>query len=356
MKRLRDLRARIDALDRRIVAALHERAALAADVGRAKTAAGVGLYHPAREAEVLRSLAAIPGPFPAESLRAIYREVIGASLALEGPVRVAVLGPPATFTHQAALRHFGHAARYLPVATIADVFEEVEKGRETFGVVPIENALEGAVIHTLDLLVESDLRIAAEIHLPVRQALLARRPATRPRRIVSHPQALAQCRAFLEERFPRVPTVEVQSTARAAEIAARDARSWAIASRLAAEVYRLHVVEDRIEDRAGNVTRFLVLARPEAAASGRTGRDKTSIAFSLRDRPGALARMLRPFERRGVNLTKIESRPARVRAWRYVFFVDMDGHVEDRRVAAAIRDVERSSLFFRHLGSYPADG
>lgn len=354
MKKLRTLRGRIDEVDRRILLALHERARLAAEVGRAKRAAGISLYHPAREAEVLRRLLAVPGPFPAEPLRAVYREVMGASLALEGPVRVAYFGPRATFTHQAALRHFGHAAAYLPATTVADVFAEVEKGHAVFGVVPIENALEGAVSHTLDMLVESDLRIAAEIHLGIRQALLARRPGARPRRIASHPQALAQCRAYLEERFPRVPTMEVTSTARAAEIAARQAGTFAIASRLAAEVYGLKIVEEGIEDRAGNETRFLVLTRPDADASRRTGRDKTSIAFSLRDRPGALALMLRPFERRGVNLTKIESRPARVRSWKYVFFVDMEGHVEDRAVARAVAEIERASLFFRHLGSYPS--
>lgn len=346
------LRSAIDAVDRRLLAALNERAGLALAVGAVKKAVGRPFYAPGREEDlVARLLAENPGPLPASAVRAVWREVISASLALEQPLAVAYLGPPATFTHQACLKQFGLSAQLRPARTISEVFDIVEKGKAEHGVIPVENTTEGVVSHTLDMFLTSELKIVAEVLLPVSHSLLnqtgRRADVTR---IASHPHALGQCRRWLEAHFPDIPVVDATSTAEAAKQAAEDPSVAAVASELAGSLYGLQAVEDRIEDNAVNFTRFLVVGRTLREP---TGRDKTSLAFAVRDEVGALYQMLQPFADNGVNLTKIESRPWKGKAWEYVFFVDVEGHVSDPAVAAARAGLEPQCQFLKVLGSYP---
>lgn len=365
-KELAALRRSIDAVDRSLVALLDRRVAYAVRTAALKEKLSIPLFQPRREAEVLEAVLAASRRFPRTSLAAVYREIIGASLALERGLAIAVFGPAATYTHLATVKHFGHAARLEFRSTITDVFAAVAKGDCPLGVVPVENSTEGAVTHTLDNLVESPLVIAAEILLPIRHHLLVHpratgRPGKPPRlkRIVSHPQGLAQCRNYLESRWPGVRIEERASTSAAAIEAVRNPGVAAIASELAAEHYGLATLDSGIEDRTGNTTRFLVLqqaaegAPPRAIRRG-TASWKTSIAFAMKDRPGALYRMLESFQKFGVNLTKIESRPSKVAAWRYVFFLDMEGHAELPRLRRSLADLSEHCSFLRLLGSYPA--
>ncbi len=358
---LAKLRKAIDLVDGGIVSMLDRRAALARRTLVHKRALAAPTYQPVREAEVLRKALSRRRLFPANSLTAVYREIIGASLALEQRFSVAVFGPRATYTHIAALHHFGRNVEVIFEPTIADVFLRVEKGEVGVGVVPIENSTEGAVVSTLDSLVESPLTIAAEILLPVRHQLMVH-PGTAERdgkpvvkRIASHPQPLAQCRNFLEASYPGIPLATAASTAAAAQEAVRKKGVAAIASELAAEIYGLRIIRRNIEDYAGNTTRFLLL-RQESGPAPRPAAKvpyKTSIAFSMKDRPGALFAMLEPFKRHRINLAKIESRPSKVKTWRYVFFLDMEGHAGEARIRRALGELQEECQFCRVLGSYP---
>jgi len=282
----------------------------------------------------------------------VFREILSASLSVQGGASVAYLGPPATYTHQAAIAQFGQMADYAPKATIDQIFEAVSAGEAEFGVVPVENSSEGVVSHTLDLLVESPLTIGAEIHVAIHHDLLSRDGDLRAvKTVASHPQALAQCRRWLEQNLGSVAQETMPSTAAAAERAAREPGVAAIASPIAASIYGLVAVRSRIEDAPNNTTRFLVVTR---RAPRRSSRDITSLLFSIkRDQVGALYRALEPFAQHGVNLTRIESRPTKVRAWEYVFFCDFEGHVEDPAVREAIAALEPRCDFVRVLGSYP---
>jgi chorismate mutase/prephenate dehydratase len=334
---------------------LNRRARLATAIAEQKARSNSGVYAPAREKGVLARLArANRGPLSERMVRGIFREIISASRALEQRLRIAYLGPEATFTHLAARQQFGAAAEYVPAASIADVFREVEGGRADLGVVPVENSTEGMVAHTLDLLADSPLGICAEISLPVRHNLLARADTRLGdvKRVVAHPQALAQCRHWLTEHVPGVPTEPESSNARAADRARAEPGVAAIAAEAAAEAYALAVVAQAIQDEPGNLTRFLVLGPHDAPAP--SGDDKTSILFTVRDEVGILSRMLRPFAAHDVDLIKIESRPLRGRPWEYVFYLDLKGHRRERRVQQALADVERSALRLKVLGSYPA--
>jgi len=349
------LRRQIDRLDDRMLGLLNRRARLVQAIGTAKARARAKVYAPAREKAVLKRLVdANRGPLTDAHVGAIFREVISASRSLEQRLRVAYLGPRATYTHLAAMAQLGSAADYAPAATIAEVFHDVENGRAHLGVVPIENSTEGGVAHTLDLLVDSPLQICAEIMLPVRHCLLAKRGTTlaRLKRVVAHPQAFPQCRQWLATHLPGVPVVEMASNALAAERAARESGTAAIASATAAAVYKLAVLADGIQDDAGNTTRFLVLASADAPAP--SGDDKTSLVVSVRDEVGVLAKLLRPFAQHAIDLIKIESRPLRERPWEYYFFLDLRGHRTDRRVARALAAVARRALRAKVLGSYPA--
>lgn len=349
---LDQLRAEIDALDATIVSSLNQRARIAAAVGRLKASQDRDFHVPSRERAVYERVARLnEGPLPEEALRSIFREIMSACLALESPVHVAFLGPQATFTHMAAQQQFGLSAQLVPQKSIPAVFEEVEKGRALYGVVPVENSTEGMVSHTLDMFVESDLKITAEVLLEVSHDLLSRTGRMEDvRKVYSHPQALAQCRHWLEENLPNVPLVDVASTALAAQIVAEDLGAAAIAGCSAAEHYGLKVVRSRIEDQVNNFTRFIVVSRKLAEPSGN---DKTSILFSVKDEPGILYRMLEPFARRGVNLSKIESRPVKTKAWEYIFFLDMAGHVSEQPVHEAIEELRSFCQFLKILGSYP---
>lgn len=354
-KDIQQHRKEIDRLDDEILRLLNERSTIVIQIGTLKKQSNTDahLHTPGREAEIVeRLMRANPGPFPNDAIPPVYREIMSASLSLEGPQKVAYLGPRATFTHLACIQKFGESARYVPVTSIKDVFNEVERGRANFGVVPIENSTEGVVNHTLDMFIDSNLLIYGEVLQEVSHHLLSKTDRLEEiTKIYSHPHAIAQCRNWLEANVPHLPVSEVASTARAAELCADDPAAAAIASELAAQLYGLKVLKARIEDNLNNFTRFLVLSQkpPE-----RTGKDKTSIMLSVKDKVGALYELLRPFASHGINMTKIESRPSRRKAWEYIFFVDIEGHMEEDRVKKALEEVKSRCLFLKILGSYPA--
>lgn len=349
---LEELRTRIDAVDDRVLEALRERAELVEEVGRIKARTGEPYYAPEREEDLLRRLAASnKSRLPESSVRAIYREVLSSMRALEQAITVAYLGPSATFSHQAAVRHFGSAVRCQPERTIAEVFEAVERGRADFGVVPVENSQEGAVNATLDRLMETSTHICAQVFLPVELHLLGRGTTDGVRRIFSHPQPFGQCRRWLAEHLPEAECVEVSSTAKAAEMASSSSEAAAIAGEMAAEEFGLPVLARSIQDAASNVTRFFVIGRQSARPSRG---DKTSVMFAVKDQPGALGRALEPFEKAGISLSRIESRPSKKRPWEYYFFADFSGHAAEPTVARALGELEEVCSFTKILGSYPA--
>lgn len=349
---LSELRRKIDNIDDHILDLLNRRAAVVIEVGKAKAGQSKDFYVPSRERAIYERLtAANSGPFPSEAIRKVFREIISASLSLEQPMKVAFLGPQGTFTHAAAMQQFGFSAQLMPQKSIPAIFEEVARGRAPYGVVPVENSTEGLVSHTLDMFMESDLKINAEIMLAISHFLMSRSGCMNDiKKIVSHSQALAQCRKWLEENLPDVPLVDVGSTALAAQMALEDETFAAIAGEMAATLYGLQVVKERIEDNANNFTRFLVIGTntPE-----RSGRDKTSLMFNIKDQPGILYRMLEPFSKREVNLSKIESRPMKKKAWEYIFFLDIEGHIDDEPITAAVTELKDYCQELKVLGSYP---
>jgi chorismate mutase/prephenate dehydratase len=346
-----DYRKAIDKLDAEIIALLNERTRYALEIGSIKLKAGDEIYAPHRERAVLQRVSRLnQGPITPDSLRAIYREIMSSALALQKSMTIAYLGPQATFTHQAALQRFGASLRYSPQKTIADVFTEVTKRRADYGVVPVENSTEGVVTNTLDMFVDSELKIVAQIVLPIQHCLISRYQPKQIHKLISHPQALAQCRVWVQNHYAHAEVIETSSTTRAAELATKTPRSAAIASALAAAQYGLQVLESDIQDNSGNATRFLVLGRQ---CGPPTGKDRTSIMFSIADQVGALHRALTPLRRFKLNMTKIESRPSKRKAWEYFFFVDCDGHMNDRKVAGAIQHLIDQCNFVKVLGSFP---
>ncbi|MBM3859928.1 MAG: prephenate dehydratase [Verrucomicrobia bacterium] len=348
---LKSLRNQIDTIDQRLVHLLNERTTHVLKIGKIKRAAGQEIYAPHREEAVLqRIVRGNKGPLTNQSLRAIYREVMSSALALEKPLTIAYLGPEATYSHMASVKKFGSSLRYVPQLNIADVFTEVAKGRADYGVVPIENTTEGAVTHTYDMFVHSELKICAQTLLRIRHNLMSSGERPQIRTLYSIPQVLAQCRQWLQLNMPRVELLEVSSSARAAQIAKEDSSSGAIASELAAEIYGLNIHERHIQDSSENVTRFLIIGRQ---SSPPTGNDKTSIMFSVQDRIGALHDCVAALKKFKINMTKIESRPNRQKAWEYYFFVDFLGHAEDARVKKAMAELAKHTMFVKVLGSYP---
>ena len=344
-------RKAIDKHDAQIIKLLNERTRHVLAIGEMKRRAGEEIYAPHREWAVLKRICRLnPGPITDESLRGIYREIMSSALSLEESLTIAYLGPEATFTHQAAIQRFGSSLNYSPQKTINDVFSEVSKRRADYGVVPVENSTEGAVTHTLDMFVESELKIVAQLVLPVRHCLLCNCRRAQIRRLYAHPQAYAQCRDWVRTNLPRVEVVETSSNARSAELAAKEKHAAAIAGVLASETYRLSVAEYDIQDNAANATRFLVLGRQSTPP---TGNDRTSLVFSVAHHAGALYSALAPFRRYRLNMTKIESRPSKRKAWEYFFFVDCDGHVSDRRISKALAQLGEHCSFVKVLGSYP---
>jgi chorismate mutase/prephenate dehydratase len=352
---LQALRARIDALDEQLQTLISERASCAQQVAEVKRAAGEinDFYRPEREAEVLRRVAERnQGPLTNEALVQIYRELMSACRGLEGPLHVAFLGPEGTFTEAAAHKHFGHAVKAIPLAAIDEVFREVEAGTAHYGVVPVENSTEGMISHTLDMFLNSPLKICGEIELRVHQNLLGNvaDPATATR-VYSHQQSFAQCREWLDSHLPHAERITVSSNAEAARRAHDEGACLAIASTTAAERYNLKILNSNIEDEPDNTTRFLVIGRQQVVPSGT---DKTSLLVSTRNRPGALHRLLEPLSRHGISMTRIESRPSRRSTWDYVFFVDIEGHQQDAKVMKALAALEQEAALFKVLGSYPA--
>jgi len=345
------LRKHIDNIDKKIIQLLNMRAKVTLSVTNLKLKMGKSIYSPEREREVLRKISAVnKGPLSVDALEAIYREIMSCSLALKKSLKIAYLGPQASFTHLAALKRFGSQVEYVPLDSIADVFLEVERDAADYGVVPIENSIEGAVSHTLDMLVDADLKICAQIILDVAHNLLANCAKDKVKRIYSNPQVFGQCRIWLRENLPHAERIEVFSTTRAAQIAKKEKYSACIASILAARVYKLKVLASDIEDSPHNVTRFLVIGKTDVP---KTGCDKTSVMFSIKDRVGALHDMLVSFKKYRINLTKIESRPSKKKAWDYYFFVDLEGHRDEPRVKKALLELENQCTFLKILGSYP---
>jgi chorismate mutase/prephenate dehydratase len=347
------LRARIDAVDDAIVAQLNERAALVQEIGRAKQAGGNAVYEPTREMRIVDRLrTGNAGPFPSEGLAPVFREIISATRSLEAPVCVAYLGPEGTFSHQAAREQFGALAQLRGVGTISDVFAAVEAGRAQLGIVPVENTTEGVVTQTLDALGEREVTVCAERVLRVSIALLSKSGQLADvRRVISHPQPLAQCRRWLDQQLPGIEREEMASTAAAAQRAAGNPECAAIGSLLSAEVYGLAVVAAGIEDRRDNSTRFLVIGGDPPPPSGR---DLTSVVFTIRrDEAGALFRLIEPFAREGVNLTSIQLRPIKGKPWEYLFFIDCEGHRSEAAVHRALETAGRVAYSTRVLGSFP---
>jgi chorismate mutase/prephenate dehydratase len=350
--RIKSLRQKIDSLDGDILALLNERAKLALEVGRVKLGSQIEPYNAQREEEILRRLESLNrGPFPHRAISPVFREIISACRSLEAEFTVSYLGPPATHTHLACVERFGSSVRALPEESIQEIFEAVEKEKANFGVVPIENSTEGVVNRTLDMFIESEVKICGEVLIRISHDLLSQ--GGKPEdieKIYSHPQALAQCRRWLAKTFPHVELAETVSTAKAAQMAAGDPKAAAIASSLASHLYGLKVIESRIEDYPHNYTRFLVLGRQ---ICGPTGKDKTSLLFSIPDSPGSLYQVLRPFSEKSINLTKIESRPIKDQPWEYVFFLDFEGHTRDAHIQEAMSELKKNVLFLKFLGSYP---
>jgi chorismate mutase/prephenate dehydratase len=343
----------VDDIDRKIVDLLNDRVKHASEIGRIKHAQGADYYDPTREAIVMAKIAALnEGPSTDATLRAVYREVISSSISLEKKLVITYLGPEATYTHQAAIQNFGVSLSYEAMKTIPDVFSAVEKGSADYGVIPIENSTEGAVFHSMDMLVESPLHICSQVYLPIEHCLVSRLPLHAITEIRSKDQALGQCREWLQAHLPGVPTMDVVSTAEAVRMAAELDGVAAVASVLSAQHYDVPVQVRGIQDRDDNVTRFLVIGKTRAKPLGE-GRDKTSLVISLKDEPGALEKTLRPFGSRGINLSKIESRPSRKKAWDYLFFIDFIGHHEDAIVQEALEELGEHCVFVKWLGSYP---
>jgi chorismate mutase/prephenate dehydratase len=350
---LASIRRKIDALDARLVALLSARAKLAQRAWQAK--GNTSAYKPEREAQVLRRVRELNrGPLSAQALTRLFTEIMSACRALEEQMAVAYLGPEGTFSQEAVVKHFGAATGGRPQASIDEVFRAVESGESAYGVVPVENSTEGAVGRTLDLLLNTSARICGEVNLPVRQNLMSKaagRDAVRT--VYSHTQSLAQCQGWLARHLPDAERVAVVSNAEAARLAAKDRRAAAIASRTAAALYGLRLLARNIEDDPKNTTRFLVLGREDAAPSGH---DKTSLILSTRNVPGAVHDLLTPLARHGVSMTRFESRPARTGRWEYVFYIDLEGHRADTRVAEALAALEAKAAMLKLLGSYPAAG
>ncbi len=350
---LEQLRQQINKLDKKILKLLNDRTRFALAIGRLKEKEGKSVYSPERETEIYRNLAKInKGPLPDRSLKAIYREIMSSALGLQKKLVVAYLGPEATFTHEAARSKFGISVEYLSVYNIGVIFNAVEKGYADYGVVPIENSIEGAVTHTLDMLIDSNVKVCAEIMLEISHNLLSKEKDTNHiKKVYSNPQVFGQCRTWIKANLPTAELVEVSSTAKAAIRAAKERNSAAIASQLAADLYGLNVLHKDIEDVPHNVTRFLVIGNNYA---DRTAKDKTSIMFAVKDKVGALHDTLKAFKQNNINLTKIESRPSKKKVWEYYFFVDFNGHCEDRKVKNALSELEKHCAFVKILGAYPA--
>ncbi|NOY16887.1 MAG: prephenate dehydratase [Gammaproteobacteria bacterium] len=351
---LKQLRARIDALDEKILSLINERAGIAVDVAEAKRTQGEtgSFYRPEREAAVLRHvIEKNKGPLNDNDVAHLFRALMSACLSAEAPLTVGFLGPKGTYSHAAALKHFGYAINIKPLSSIDDVFREVEAGSANFGVVPIENSTEGVISNTLDNFIESTLKVCGEVSLRIHHHLLTKSDSLHSiSRVYSHQQSLAQCRRWLAANLPHVEQINVSSNAEAARRAAEDSKAAAIAGEQAGELYELASLVSNIEDDPNNTTRFLVIGKIDTSA---TGQDKTSIMVSSQNEAGALYKLLAPLARHRVSMSKIESRPSHSGLWEYVFFLDLDGHVSEPAITEVLEEIGQQAVMLKLLGSYP---
>lgn len=363
---LKNIRDQIDDIDQQIQLLLNQRAACAKKVADAKLASveegeNAVFYRPEREASVLRKvMERNKGPISNEEMARLFREVMSACLALEQPMKIAFLGPEGTFTQAAALKHFGHSVKTIPFDSIDEVFREVDADSCHYGVVPVENSTEGVISHTLDMLIESPLKICGEVSLRIHQYLMAKSgPLENIKQIYSHQQSLAQCREWLDSHLPDIERIAVNSNAEAARLAASEDGSAAIASNAAAQIYQLSLLAEKIEDEPDNTTRFIILGKQDVDSSASEGSDsanvmdKTSIMVTSANRSGALYNLLKPVAENGLSMTRIESRPSKSGLWQYLFFIDIDGHLSEPAVAKALSEIKQQSSIMKILGSYP---
>jgi chorismate mutase/prephenate dehydratase len=350
-EKLQALRVKIDHLDKELVALLNKRAEIAKNIGEIKRKIGNSLYVPAREIAVFEHIVRNNnGPLSSESLKNIFREIISACREMQETVKVIYLGPAGTFTHLAAMRFFGLSSTFIPVTSIKEIFDVVERDKKSYGVVPIENSLEGVVTYAIDMFFDTNLKISGEIFIRVSHNLLNKSGKFEDiKKIYSHPHALAQCKKFLSTKLQGVPIVEVESTARAAEIASYDENAGAIASEAASLIYNLHIVVKAIEDDLNNYTRFIILGHHDEPL---TENNKTSIMFSVMHKAGALYKALEVFAKYSVNMSKIESRPSKKKPWDYMFFVDILGHKDMEVIKNALAELSERVSFIKILGSY----
>jgi chorismate mutase/prephenate dehydratase len=353
---LQAIRDRIDGLDQQIQGLITERAQCAQQVAAIKKSVGgdANFYRPEREAQVLRRvMARNRGPLRDEDMARLFREIMSTCLALEEPLRIAFLGPAGTFTQAAAIKHFGQWVHSSPLRAIDEVFREVESGVADYGVVPVENSTEGIVNHTLDMFLQSPLKICGEVQLPIHHHVIGHVQSLQEIRLIySHQQSLAQCRKWLDANLPHVERLPVGSNGEAAQLARDESGAVAIAGQCAADIYRLPVVVANIENEPNNTTRFLIIGNRTIPASGD---DKTALMLASANRPGALAKLLESIARYDLSMTRIESRPSRRGMWDYVFFIDIEGHIEDEPVAKALAELQQKASLFRVLGAYPKD-
>ncbi|MDO9169251.1 MAG: prephenate dehydratase [Methylobacter sp.] len=351
---LSELRDKIDAIDKQLLLLMNQRAAYAMEVAKTKIAQGEqgSFYRPDRESLVLRRIKDLnQGPLTDDTAAHFFRELMSACLALEKPLDVAYLGPEGTFTQQAAIKHFGSAVKTVPATTINDIFNAVENGNCQFGVVPVENSTEGIISHTLDRFLASPLKICGEVEIRVHQNLMGLVDnLDEVTEVFSHQQSLAQCRQWLDNHLPNAKRTAVNSNTEAARLASTHKQAVAIAGIVAAEIYRLNVIEKNIEDESNNTTRFIIIGQQ---ISTPTGNDKTTLVVSTGNQPGALHRILEPFARLNIGMVHIESRPSRQGLWDYVFFIDIEGHCDDSDVAKALKLLKANVNMLKLLGSYP---
>jgi len=345
------LRKKIDEIDAQIVELMNRRAEIVLEIGRLKRDRNQAVYAPHREEAIYNHVVSLnKGPLSEQCLRAVYRELMSGCIALQKPLSISYLGPPGTFTHDAARSKFGDSVQYVPAATLEEVFEQVERGRADYGVVPVENSTEGGIHETLTRFLTSPLKVSAEIVTEIHHALLARCPLEQIKKVYSRPQAFTQTRRWLAANLPGVPQIDVSSTAAAAEIAASEEGAAAIAKSDLAATHGLRVLQDHIEDYAHNVTRFFVLGHHIGAP---TGDDKTALLCSVKDKAGALHDLLIPFKEYGINMTRIESFPSPTTAWQYYFFIDFQGHPDEDRIRQALQKMQQECAQFRILGAFP---
>ncbi len=353
--RLKKLRGKIDQIDEKLLKLFNQRALEALKVSRLKEKEKLNAYSPGREASILNHLTRLnKGPFSAQDVRSVFQEILSICRAQRVTMKIAYLGPEATFTHIAAKKKFGKSSNYLECHSIVDVFTEVQQHRADYGVVPIENSTEGAVNHTLDMFIDSELKICSEMYLSIQHNLLSKHKSLSSiKRVYSHEQVFAQCRNWLKNNLPNAKLISSASTTQAAISATLGKGRAAIASKIAAEEYKLNIIARSLEDLTHNITRFLIIGRQEVNP---TACDKTAIMFSMKDKAGALHDALASFKKENINLTKIESRPSKKKAWKYYFFVDIDGHKNSASVKKALKALEKVCFFVKILGSYPKEG